>query len=561
MALSLALNPRAAQSPSPPPVHPALSLFETSDRCMACHNGLTAASGEDVSIGSNWRASMMANAARDPYWQAAVRREVIDHPEAPGGRSRTSARPATCPWRGSRRRHQVAVGRCSRTCLWVIEATRIDQLAADGVSCAICHQIADDRLGTPESFTGGFVVDTSLGAGERPAFGPFDVDRGRTRIMQSATGFEPTEAAHIQSSEMCATCHTLYTHALNTEGDEIAELAEQVPYLEWRHSGYADDESCQSCHMPVVEDRTPIANVLGEPRDGFSRHVFRGGNFFMLQMLNRYRAELGVVALPQELEAAAQRTVAHLQTEAATIAIRQFSRSAGRLRFSIAVENLAGHKLPTAYPSRRVWLHVRVRDGDDETVFESGVFKADGSIRGNDNDDDADRFEPHYAEITTPDQVQIYEPIMVGENDVVTTGLLTGVRYVKDNRLLPRGFDSATAAWEVAVAGGCVGGLRFHRRRRPGPLCCRCLEWDRTVSDRGGTLVSADRVSLGTEPRRLRRGRAQALREVLRHHVGIVGDRAHDGGGEPVRWKPTRFRWTPWSSARVRRSGCHTRRG
>ena len=246
------------------------------------------------------------------------------------------------------------------------------------------------------------------------------------------------------------------SHALHTRpehrGDEIAELAEQVPYLEWRSSGYADNESCQSCHMPVVEDATPIASVLGEPRDGFSRHVFRGGNFFMLRMLNRYRAELGVVALPQELDAAAQRTVAHLQTEAATIAIPELSRSAGRLRFSVAIENRAGHKLPTAYPSRRVWLHVRVLNGDGETVFESGSFQADGSIRGNDSDASPDRFEPHYAEITAPDQVQIYESVMVDEDDVVTTGLLTGVRYVKDNRLLPRGFDSAAAAVDVAVA-------------------------------------------------------------------------------------------------------------
>ena len=32
--------------------------------------------------------------------------------------------------------------------------------------------------------------------------------------------------------------------------------------------------------------------------------------------------------------------------------------------------------------------------------------------------------------------MQIYEPAMVDENDVVTTGLLTGVRYIKDNRRL-----------------------------------------------------------------------------------------------------------------------------
>ena len=58
------------------------TLFETSDRCVACHNGLSTPTGEDVSIGVNWRASMMANSSRDPYWQAAVRRETMDHPKA-----------------------------------------------------------------------------------------------------------------------------------------------------------------------------------------------------------------------------------------------------------------------------------------------------------------------------------------------------------------------------------------------------------------------------------------------------------------------------------------------
>src|SRR5262245_32696885 len=57
-------------------------LFRTSDRCVGCHSGVVSPSGEDVSIGYDWRASMMANSARDPYWQAAVRREVTDHPES-----------------------------------------------------------------------------------------------------------------------------------------------------------------------------------------------------------------------------------------------------------------------------------------------------------------------------------------------------------------------------------------------------------------------------------------------------------------------------------------------
>src|SRR3954466_3248553 len=56
--------------------------FQTSDRCVACHNGITTPAGEDISIGVNWRTSMMANSGRDPYWMAAVRRETIDHPAA-----------------------------------------------------------------------------------------------------------------------------------------------------------------------------------------------------------------------------------------------------------------------------------------------------------------------------------------------------------------------------------------------------------------------------------------------------------------------------------------------
>ena len=50
--------------------------------------------------------------------------------------------------------------------------------------------------------------------------------------------------------------------------------------------------------------------------------------------------------------------------------------------------------------------------------------------------------------------MQIYETIIAGLNGEVTTGLLTGVRYLKDNRLLPRGFDKRTAEPDIAVVGG-----------------------------------------------------------------------------------------------------------
>jgi hypothetical protein len=269
--------------------------------------------------------------------------------------------------------------------------------------------------------------------------------------MHSATGLRQTRAEHLAGSELCASCHTLSTHALGAGAG--ASLPEQMPFLEWQHSDYASERTCQSCHMPAVSEPTPIASVLGNPRPGMSRHTFLGGNFLMIRMLNRWRTDLGVVAEQQELEAAAQQTLAQLGNETARISNSDVSLASGRLSADVSVENLAGHKLPTAYPSRRAWIHFLVKDADGRAVFESGGVAASGEIAGNDNDADPSKYEPHYREITTSDQVEIYESVMVDRTGAVTTGLLAAVRYIKDNRLLPRGFAKATAVPDIAVLG------------------------------------------------------------------------------------------------------------
>ncbi|MDX1660752.1 MAG: hypothetical protein R3326_03085 [Gemmatimonadota bacterium] len=432
-------------------------MFRTSDRCLACHNGLVTPSGRDVSFGTDWRASMMANAARDPYWHAAVRRETIDHPESSAAVQNECS---TCHMPMMHTRiHASGEGPAGvfehlPTVRGMADGgTPVGALAADGVSCAMCHQITEEGLGTEESFVGGFVVvDPSAGTPRR-VFGPFAVDSGRTRIMRSATEFRPAESDHVSSSEVCATCHTLYTHALGDGGEVIGELPEQVPYLEWLHSDYAGKRSCASCHMPEISEPTPISGVLGQAREGVNRHAFKGGNFFLTRMFNRYADETGVAATPTELEAAAGRTLEHLRTRAARLAVERVEVDDGSVAFDVVVENLAGHKLPTAYPSRRAWLHVTVRDADGRPVFESGALESDGSIAGNDNDADPARFEPHRAEIRDEDQVQIYEAILAGPDGTVTTGLLTAVEYAKDNRVLPDGFDPASADADIAVYG------------------------------------------------------------------------------------------------------------
>jgi hypothetical protein len=448
-----AAAPRAAS-------HPPIPEFQTSDRCIACHNGLLTPSGDDVSIGFDWRASMMGNSSRDPYWQASVRRESLDHPEsAPAIEDECSICHMPIPRYTARLRGEQ--GRVFAHLPFAADA-REGRAAADGVSCAVCHQIGKQKLGTAESFNGGFVIDAPADPEARPEYGPFEIEPGHRRIMLSSTeGYRPTQSDHIRESEMCATCHTLLTQALGPGGQPIGRLAEQVPYQEWLHSEFKGTQSCQSCHMPAISEPAPITRVFGTLRTGAARHVFVAGNFFMQRMLNRYRDALDVAALPQELASATERTLEHLRTRAATLRIDTLRVDAGTLRADLVVENLGGHKLPTAYPSRRAWLHVVARDGGGRIVFESGALNADGSVRGNDNDADASRFEPHYSEIRSADEVQIYESIIGDSAGAVTTGLLTGVRYLKDNRLLPRGFDKRTAEADIAVHGGAADDADF----------------------------------------------------------------------------------------------------
>lgn len=450
-------------------------LFTTSSHCIACHSQVHAHDGEDISIGFQWRASVMANSARDPYWQASIRRETMDHPKVAGA---IEDKCSTCHM--PMQRYQAQAEGLSGQVLKYLAAVRAGAgsdepdaelenakdvkatLAADGVSCTVCHQIQDSNLGQPSSLDGGFLIDVTKKGEDREIFGPFDdPDKGRQRLMHSATGFTPKKVSYLSDAGLCASCHTLFTKALDDQGKPAGTLPEQVPYQEWQHSDYAQTKTCQQCHMTEVKGAQPITSIHAQDHDGVMRHIFVGGNAFLLDMLKDHHGELGVAALPEELAASAARSETLLRQDTADIAIVNRHDEGGHLVFDVAVTNRTGHKFPTAYPARRAWLHVTVRDADGRTVFESGHVNPDGSVTGNDNDADAAKFEPHWRRITAPGQVQIYESIMGDFRNRVTTGLLFGTHYLKDNRLLPKGFDKASAGPLVRVVGDAAADPAF----------------------------------------------------------------------------------------------------
>jgi hypothetical protein len=433
--------------------HPrAKDEFHTSDRCVACHNGLKTPTGEDVSIGLQWRASIMANSSRDPYWQGSVRRESIDHPEA------SAALQDECSTCHMPAQHLIDKAEGRQTEVFarfpLNEKHKGDGFAEDGVSCSVCHQIERTGLGTPQTFSGNVAVADASDKKNRFEYGPFVVDPGHKTVMQSSTaGFVPQPGPQARDSALCGSCHTLYTTARGPGGKEVGKLPEQMPYLEWLHSDYRNKQTCQECHMPEVAGAVPVTAIYGPKREGMHRHVFVGGNFLMEQMLNEHRKDLDVAAQPEELQAAVDRTSEFLRSQSARVSLLDVKQTVGGIVFQVKVENLTGHKLPTAFPSRRAWLHVVVRDNAGHTIFESGALNPDGSIVGNANDVNPLRFSPHYAEITSPDQVEIFEPILKDSQGHVTTGLISAVGYLKDNRILPDGFDKQTAEPDIAVIG------------------------------------------------------------------------------------------------------------
>ncbi len=146
------------------------TVFRTSDRCVACHNGLKTREGEDISIGLDWSASIMANASRDPYWQGSVRRETIDHPES---KQAIEDDCSICHMPAVRMADRDAGRHTSLLARFPLKKfPEGDKAAEDGVTCSVCHQIENVGLGTPATYVGNVTIAKPDANGDRPEYRP-----------------------------------------------------------------------------------------------------------------------------------------------------------------------------------------------------------------------------------------------------------------------------------------------------------------------------------------------------------------------------------------------------
>lgn len=401
--------------------------FLTAEQCALCHTRISAPDHGDslkeswIGPAALWQGTMMSAAARDPYWRAKAALETAAHPHL---REAIEDKCTRC--------HAPAQQYFLRSAGKLLAVSALDDLGRDGVTCTVCHRILPGQVGSGESFTGGFTIGS-----EWTLYGPHPQPFTRPMVMH--TGYTPVEGRHVLEAALCGSCHTVITQPAGSAA--APAFVEQAPFLEWLASGFrSSGRTCQSCHMPqLAAEGVPVPQYIAHrppggffpptrPRTPFGLHLFAGGNTVIPALVT------GKPDAP-----AAQRA---RQMLSQAMQLRLEARRAGRNAvIEVHTVNLAGHKLPTGYPGRRVWIHLSISDAQGRLVFDSGAWDPSTARLAS-----GEAARPHYSVITRPEQVQIFEAEMADLSGKPTVSLVAAARLAKDNRILPRGFDPAAVA-------------------------------------------------------------------------------------------------------------------
>jgi len=429
-------------------------LFAGSGKCVQCHGsdpeGIASITvkGEDVNVVDAWRSTMMANSAKDPFWKAKVSHETTVNPDLA---LEIEDKCTSC---------HAPLGNFNAEFIkqefYSMGELENDSLGLDGVSCLACHQQSPDGLGT--QFSGHLNYET-----DAIAYGQYESPLASPMIQFAQ--YTPVLGPHMEDSEACAACHTLITGTVDLNGELTGdEFVEQATYHEWLNSIYsdqADEETCQGCHMPSLGSQNIflIAGFETAPRNPYYLHEFAGANTLMLKLMKNNAVELGIAATDEDFDATISHTLNMLQSKSLDLQLELWERNEDTAHFDVRLENLAGHKFPSGYPSRRLVVEFVVKDDLDEVIFSSGTLEDDYSLANED-----EPFEPHFDVIRDENEVQIYEMVMGDIEGNFTTVLDNAYVPLKDNRLVPLGFTEEHPSYDTTLlAGSVLNDLNFNK--------------------------------------------------------------------------------------------------
>ena len=434
--------------------------FLTSDSCMGCHGATyygnamvyTGAKERDgtaplmnVSPYGEWRWSPMGLAGRDPIFYSQLDSELAylktfkDKAEGEKLAREVVNTCFRCHGVMGKRQLDLDHGPAANFDREFVYETRMTDpnfkygaLARDGVSCAACHHIVEDKTpkGVPplkhfleNSITGQFQVGKA-----DEMLGPFEDHLIVTDPMNNAIGVKPKHDPYIKSARMCGSCHVINLPVVDQK--PMGHNLEQLTYLEWLNSSFQNEfgrnpkaQTCQDCHMrtsyrnaagtlevpkikqpiatvqddqyPAVEHRLPADKVQIRFREnGFARHQLQGLNLPLLEMFSQFMKDfqpssdkkklpyneiLGVrqndfmLTVNANLPNAIDAFVEQAQNTTADVAIGPVSINNGKLVASVTVTNKTGHRFPSGVGFRRAFLEFQVVEkSTGKTVWASG---------------------------------------------------------------------------------------------------------------------------------------------------------------------------------------------
>lgn len=428
--------------------------LESPDKCLSCHGGFNIKTEPHF----NWSGSMMAQAARDPLYEACL---TISNQDVPFSGDVCIRCHAPEGWLG---------GRSIPT-----DGSALTLTDKEGIHCDFCHSMVrpspvgtnpypsdqfyttntypDDQsyLGTITAIpsspgNGSFVVDNDLAKR-----GPFSDPGAKHQFLYSP---------YHKESLLCAACHDVSNPVYSRQADgsyKANSFGQPAPsfstydlfpvertYSEWLMSAYnstsgiyapqfggnkSNVSTCQDCHM---KDLSGVAakQTSAVFRNDMPHHDMMGGNTIIPDLLKiLFPADVNPIALDS-----AESRARYMLRNAATLTA-QVIQEGGNHVVKVKVTNETGHKLPSGYPEgRRIWINIAAKDDAGNTVYSSGNYDSATGILTKDQD------------------IKIYEIKPGPDNDIAAlTGLpaepsfhfVLNNKIYSDNRIPPRGFTNA----------------------------------------------------------------------------------------------------------------------
>ena len=309
--------------------------------CEQCHSDIT----------QQWQRSGHAHAATDAYYQAVTTLFMQEHGAEAVRFCATCHNPIGL-MQGEIDLNAAQSAQPADQLAYQARQTGItlpiSQRAAEGVTCALCHQAAR----VAESPANG-----SLQLDGRAIVFPQDAFARLSLRAVPATHRDTLLRPAIQQAELCGSCHNLH---LPDNG-----LAVEPTFDEWKNSPYPSQGiTCQTCHFAPA----PASLADSSLREAIDAHGVAPG-------------------APSSLPDMSGDTT--LLKKAATLDVSAFELSASTnptdpavVRATVTLTNSgAGHRLPTgASDLRQVWLELILRDAQGEVVLSSGILDQYGQL-------------------------------------------------------------------------------------------------------------------------------------------------------------------------------------